>query len=52
MAAIRITSGPLRGVELERGVHGRTARVRLLVRAWRRRSATPPVTRIEVPPRP
>jgi hypothetical protein len=52
MPAIRITSGPLRGVELETGVQGRVRRMRLLARAWRRRSATPPITRLEVPPRP
>ncbi|MGD9571000.1 MAG: hypothetical protein AB7V62_03825 [Thermoleophilia bacterium] len=44
MGAVRITSGPLRGVELESVVGGRTRRARLLVRAWRRRSQTPPVT--------
>lgn len=46
VAAVRITSGPLRGVELETAVGGRGRRARLLMRAWRRRSTTPPVVRI------
>jgi hypothetical protein len=47
VAAVRITSGPLRGVELETAVGGRARRARLLMRAWRRRSAsTPSVVRV------
>jgi hypothetical protein len=51
VTAVRITSGPLRGVELETGVHGRARRMRLLLRGWRRRSATPPVRPLEVSPK-
>ena len=39
MTAMRITRGPLRGVELETAVtgHPRIARLRLRLRAWKRR---------------
>lgn len=43
VAAVRITSGPLRGVELETGVRGHAGRVRLFLRSLRRRRMTPPV---------
>ena len=43
VAAVRITSGPLRGVELETGVRGSAGRLRLLLRSFRRRRMTPPV---------
>ncbi len=43
VAAVRITSGPLRGVELETGVRGHAGRLRLFLRSLRRRRMTPPV---------
>ena len=43
VAPIRITSGPLRGVELETGVSGHGGRLRLFLRSLRRRRMTPPV---------
>jgi hypothetical protein len=50
VAAVRITSGPLRGVELETAVGGRPRRARLFLRARRRRGgALAPAVRI-VPP--
>jgi hypothetical protein len=47
VAAIRITSGPLRGVELETGVGGHGGRLRLFLRSLRRRRMTPPVRPIK-----
>jgi hypothetical protein len=43
VAPVRITSGPLRGVELETGVSGHGGRLRLFLRSLRRRRMTPPV---------
>ena len=43
VAAVRITSGPLRGVELETGVRGHAGRLRLFWRSLRRRRQTPPL---------
>ena len=50
VAAVRISSGPLRGVELETGVTRGPRRLRLLMRALR--PGTPPPRRGRPPQRP